>query len=94
MFQFLIEGTSKKRYKIQLPAFLFLAVFLSIFTAATIFCDFLEFHLTFIWKKIFITNFPCLIRFTKTLHPLIAEQLKSAKRDESFLLILFPIEVI
>ena len=59
-----------------------------------IFYDFLEFRSTFILKKIFITNFPFFNGFTKTPHPLNAEQLKSAKHDESLLLILFPIEVI
>ena len=69
--------------------------FVSIFTAAIIFYDFLKFHSTFIWKKIFITIFPFFFNgFTKTPHPLNAEQLKSAKHDESFLLMLFPIEVI
>ena len=93
MLQVLIEGTPLKSYKKQLPVF-FMCRLKSVFTAAAIFYDFLEFHSTFIWKKISVTNFP----FFKWIYhgygyPLNAEQLKSAKR-ESFLLMLFAIEVI
>ena len=52
-----------------------------------IFYDFLEFRSTFILKKIFITNFPFFNGFTKTPHPLNAEQLKSANRDKKFFVV-------
>ena len=73
--------------------FYFLLFYVSFYSSYH-FYDFLEFHSTFVWKKIFITNFSFFNGFTKTLHPLNAEQLQSAKRDEGFLLMLFPIEVI
>ena len=94
LFQVLIEGTPVKSYKMQLPVLFISCCFISIFTAAIIFYDALEFHSTFIWEKVFITNFPFFNGFTKAPHPLNAEQLQSTKCDESFLLMLFPIEVI
>ena len=94
MFQGLIERTPDKSYKIQLSGFFYFLLFYRNFYSSYHFYDFLEFHSTFIWKKIFITDFPFSNGFTKTPHPLNAEQLKSAKRDESFLLMLFLIEVI
>ena len=39
---------------------------------------------------IFITNFPFFSGFTKTSHPLNAEQLKSAKCDETFFVDVVP----
>ena len=89
-FQGLIERTPDKSYKIQLSGFFYFLLFYRNFYSSYHFYDFLEFHSTFIWKKIFITDFPFFNGFTKTPHPLNAEQLKSAKRDESFLLMLFP----
>ena len=76
VFQVLIEGIPLKNYKIHLPVF-----FISCCLQQLPFFNFLEFHSTFIWKKIPITNFPFFNGFTKTPHPLNAEQLKSAKRD-------------
>ena len=88
MFQFLIENTTLKSYKIQLPVFFFIFFYFLLF--------YINFYSNyhFLWlfrisfniylKKIFITNFPFFNGFTKTTHPLNAEQLKSAKCDESF----------
>ena len=45
-------------------------------------------------KKGFHQKFSFFNRFTKTPHPLNAEQSKWAKRDESILLMFFPIEII
>ena len=74
--------------------FFYFLLFYINFYSSYHFYDFLEIHSTFIWKKISITNFPFFNGFTKTPYPVNAEQLKSAKRDESFLLMLLPIEVI
>ena len=44
LFQVLIEGPPVKSYKIQLPVLFISGCFISIFTAAIIFVDALEFH--------------------------------------------------
>ena len=44
--------------------------FISVFKAAIISYDFLKFHLTFIYKKNFITNFPLVMDLPKLPTPL------------------------
>ena len=79
LFQVLMEGTPVKSYKIQLPVFFISCCFISVFTAPTICMTFQNFiqHLS---EKIFSSQiFFFFNRFSKTPHPLNAEQLKSAK---------------
>ena len=83
MFQVLIESTPVKSYKIQLPVSFFLLFYINFYSS---------YH--FLWlfrissniylKKDFHHKFSFFNGFTETPHPVNAEQLKSAKRDESF----------
>ena len=94
LFQFLIEGTLVKSYKMELPFFYFLLFDINFYSSYHFiaFQNFIQ-HLS--EKKISITNFRFFLNgFTKPTHPLNAKQLKPAKRDEHFLLMLFPMEVI
>ena len=83
-FQVLGEDTTVKSYKIQQSVFFSCCFTLVFISADIIFYGFLQFYSIFIWKEI-ITNFPFKI-FSKTPHPLKAEQPKSTRYDESFLL--------
>ena len=76
-----------KKLQIKLLVFFYFLLFYISFYISQ-YCDSLEFHSTFIWKDIFITNFPFFNRFIKTPHLLgqNTEWSKSAKCDESFLL--------
>ena len=64
-FHVLREGTPVKRCKVQLPLLFISCCFTSVFTVAIILYDFLEFHSTFIWKKICASNFSFLTDLPK-----------------------------
>ena len=74
------EGTSVKRYKIQLPVLLFLVLHQFLYQQISFFYNFLELNST-LSAKDFRHKFSFINRFTQTSHPLNGQNLLSVTKD-------------